>query len=39
MWFGSYGRFFFGAFLPDVKHGSGVGDYVDGGGVVPEKGQ
>jgi hypothetical protein len=26
-------------FLPDVKHGSGVGDCVDGGGAVLEKGQ
>ena len=27
----------FGAFLPEVKHGSGIGDCVDGGGRCPEK--
>jgi hypothetical protein len=29
--------FFPGAFLPDAEHGSGSGDYVDGGGRCPEK--
>jgi len=26
--------FFFGAFLPDHKHGSGIGDCKDGGGFA-----
>jgi hypothetical protein len=29
----------FGAFLPDVKHGSGIGDCKDGGGSVLNKEQ
>jgi len=29
--------FLIGAFLPDFEHGSGNGDYVDGGGYCPEK--
>ena len=31
-WLDSKSRILFGAFLPDVKHGSGVGDWIDGGG-------
>ena len=36
---GRLGRNIFGAFLPDTKHGSGIGDCKDGGGIVLNKDQ
>ena len=36
---GSEGRNIFGALLPDTKHGSGIGDCEDGGGIVLNKDQ
>jgi len=36
---GSQGRNIFGAFLPAPKHGSGIGDCKDGGGIVLNKDQ
>ena len=28
---------YLGAFLPEIQHGSGIGDYEHGGGRCPEK--